>query len=95
MRIVTVTAHLHITEQLLDARKAYEDTIQRALEAGLTEDDIRRILTRPAADRLAEESTWPLLEGPVVTQQEGPQPVKPKPVRGPRKRAELTKGEQP
>jgi hypothetical protein len=75
----TATAHLHITEHLLDARKAYEDTIQWALDSGFTETDIQRILTRPAAERLAEESTHVVLEGPVVSQQEGPQPAKPKP----------------
>jgi hypothetical protein len=86
----TATAHLHITEHLLDARKAYEDAIQWALDSGFTETDIQRILTRPAAERLAEESTHVVLEGPIVSQQEGPQEQpKPKPVRRARKRAEL------
>jgi hypothetical protein len=88
----TATAHVRVTQRLLDARREYQDVIRWALEAGLTEEDIRRILMRPIDDRLAEESTPIVLEGPIVSQKEGPQP-KPKPVRRARKRAELTVAE--
>lgn len=76
MSVLTMTEYAQHMQRLADARDALRDSIDAALRDGLTMEQVERVTRSVAsAELLADEAVTVALEGPVVSQIEGPQPA--------------------